>query len=376
MDRAKVGSWPSEFEGQKKYYRLSSLPEEVRSLLSPSVGADPGDAVGASPDRVGDPPSPSAVVDAVGAAPTVEAEGDTIERAKIEYLKPAFGFVDFYPGKLKKAMEIVDRRNILIVGRNGGGKTFMLKEIVRRLNEAGKMVLFYAMPPTTGGLVKDLCKAMGVDLGPVKTADDRLEVGRRMNEYQGPMIFVCIDEGGKMSDTLVDLLGLVLVNKNSHVRFVSAGHFGQGWKKRAGTLKYCEQIFLDHISQSDAVRIVGTLFPGLSPREIKKIVDDGETEGRVEFIMRRVEDKKAGRELKSTAKFFDSTPVFFVVLYVFGAVRFWVGREYNDPDMTIGGAVTLGVTTLLFGIWRGYCMGMFGMGKNKDKEGRRRVEDE
>jgi energy-coupling factor transporter ATP-binding protein EcfA2 len=245
-------------------------------------------------------------------------------------------------------MKKIGANSLIIMGKSGIGKTYLLKLLARELSKTCK-VIHFDEPPTAKTILLNLLIAADSKSG--SNSDESI---RNLEGYQGERIILCIDKLENMTPSAIQVIDRLF--GFSWFRFIGAGHL---WSKRRfnSTWKKAKGMMLHYLSRHEATRLLDYHWKEGDSRSKRTIID--EARGIPGQIVRMASEAKQGIMPKSEQKYLDATPFVLVIATIGLAVRV-IGYGYQSTETYIMGGIIASVFWGLFWIYRGYVAGWWG----------------
>ena len=256
--------------------------------------------------------------------------------------------------EVKELLARAEKKSILLLGKNGSGKTYTLELLAEELSKKYKVVHFKETP-TAKTILLNISIACEI-----KPGDSKEDTYRSLEQYRGEKIVLCIDQLENITPSSVAVIDK-LISDYTWFRFIGAGHLG-GKKKHNATWMKAQAHFLRSISRHDSMKLIDQIWPGGDMTHKKIIVD--ESRGIPGNIVKMAKEARQGIMPQEEQRYLDATPIILIIATVGLAIRV-IGYGYQSTETYIMGGVIGTVFWGLFWIYRGYIQGWWGSRKPK-----------
>jgi DNA replication protein DnaC len=330
-------------KGKRKKFVLDKLPEDVKASLS----AYREQQTQKEEEISGEP---------IENKEEKASENNDIDNTPKEITPSPPKPLELSETKQKELAELISKvegKSILLLGKNGIGKTYTLELLARNLSPQYK-VIHFAETPTAKTILLNIAIATGI-----KSGDTKEDTFKNLEQYQGTFIILCIDQLENITPSSVAVLDKLY--SFPWFRFIGAGHLG-GKKKHNPTWMKAQAYFLKTISRNDSMKLIDQIWPDGDMSHKKIIVD--ESRGIPGNVVRKAKEAKQGIMPQEEQKYLDATPVILVIATIGLAMRV-IGYGYASTEKYIMGGVIGSIFWGLFWIYRGYVAGWWGSRKQQ-----------
>jgi hypothetical protein len=327
----------------RKLFLFDKLPDDVQKAL--------GESLNEQGDRTEQQVEETVQQDTTEEVPpnTPQEEIPCNSEQPIDQPAPRFFLTASKQKELDLLLNKAKDRNIVILGKSGIGKTYLLDILAQKLSPEYKVILFKE-PPTAKTILLNVLLAAGLEYG--KSKESSID---QLSEYQGNHIIVCIDQLEKITPSAVSVLDS-LMTKFTWFRFIGAGHLG-GKKRYNATWMKAHAHFLKPLSRNESLELIDHVWPE-GDRSLKKTIID-ESRGIPGNISRMAKEAKQGIMPHEEEKYLDGTP-FILIIATLGLTIRVIGYGYQSTESYIIGGVIGSVFWGVFWIYRGYVAGWWG----------------
>jgi hypothetical protein len=239
------------------------------------------------------------------------------------------------------------KRSIILLGKQGIGKTYTLQKLVAELSKSSPVIAF-TEPPTAKTILLNLAMQAGIK------EDTKEKLFEALRSYSGKTIYLAIDSLEYITPSAIEVLGQLMDFK--WFRFIGAGHLG-GKKKFNHVWMKAKAIFIKGLSRQEANNLITSVWPEADQNSRRIILDTAK--GVPAMVLKMAMEGKQGILPEETARYFDFTPVILVIATIGLAVRI-LGYGYQSAESYIIGGIIAAVFWGLFWIYRGYVAGWWG----------------
>lgn len=256
--------------------------------------------------------------------------------------------------EIDEIKKIIATRNIIILGKTGVGKTFIMNELANTL-PANETIVF-PEPPTAKTLLTAITGILKIK--PKRTKDEIIE---DIKNTQSNTIYVLIDTIEKTTPSIISTIDSLM--DMPHIRLILAGHLGKKKSYNSTWLK-AKGYFLKELDTAQSIKLIETLWNKFAP-EHKKLIAE-KSNGNPRKIIAMIDEAKQGILPEETINYFDFMPILLIIGTVGLAIRV-IGYGYSSMEQYIIGGIIAALFWGGFWIYRGYISGWFG-GEHETKK--------
>jgi energy-coupling factor transporter ATP-binding protein EcfA2 len=349
LRRAVKENWEATIheKGKRKKFVLDKLPEDIKASLSAYQENQTQKKKEISPEPIETKEEKAPGDNDIDTTPK-EIPQDTIAEPP-----KALELSETKQKELAELICKVEKKSILLLGKNGIGKTYTLELLARNLSPKYK-VIHFAETPTAKTILLNISIATGIKSGASK--EDSF---KNLGQYEGPVIILCIDQLENITPSSVAVLNKLF--SFPWFRFIGAGHLG-GKKKHNSTWMKAQAHFLKTTSRNESMKLIDQIWLDGDISHKKIIVD--EARGIPGNIVRMAKEARQGIMPQEEQKYLDATPIILIIATIGLALRV-IGYGYASTEKYIMGGVIGSIFWGLFWIYRGYIQGWWGSRKPK-----------
>jgi len=329
LRRSQKEQWKSERLKNKTVFRLKDLPEDIQKSFS--MREDTEDTSKETTELTEE----------------AQQQTETPETETKERPEESKQFIN-------KLITELDKKSIILLGKQGIGKTYTLNKLAVELAKDNKIVHF-TEPPTAKTILLNMAIATEINL-----KDTKADTLQALSGYKGNRVYIAIDRLEAITPSAAEVIGSLM--EFNWFRFIGAGHLG-GKKKFNHVWMKAKGIFIKPLTRYESGKLVEEIWKEADKTSKRIIID--KARGIPGQIVKMALEGKQGIPPQETEKYLDFTPVILVIATIGLAIRV-IGYGYSSAESYIIGGIIAAVFWGLFWIYRGYVAGWFGAEKNKN----------